>query len=141
MSLSQVFMDYFNLNSYAVRVLPGMGGTEVVVSKNGDRGTATRQLPEYQVALIACASIGIDIDPPPPLDFTADEDPGPPLRDAAVRHDWLAPYDYIGVAVQGSSENAPVWRIRRIAPSFDGQAVSMTATNAVWTNREAEVYV
>jgi len=159
-SVAAAFLSYYGLDSYSSRVLGGMGGCEVVVSKDGLRAEAVSvwasgsftavvdDVPvgaiddgsEFAVALLACAAIGLDIDPPPTL-VLPPEDPGPPLRDVEVRHDWIDPYDYVGVAVQGSSVLDPVWRIRRIAPSPDGEAVSTTATGAVWNNREAEVYV
>lgn len=67
-SLSEIFTAYFDLDSYSKRTLPGSGGIEVVVSKDGLRGEAVMEATEYVVALAACVELGLDIDPPPPLE-------------------------------------------------------------------------
>lgn len=64
-SLSEAFMAHYQLAGYSMRVLPGLGGVEVAVAKDGLRGEYTGQLPEYDIALLACAQIGLDVTNPP----------------------------------------------------------------------------
>lgn len=95
---------------------------------------------EYHVAQFACAGLGLDTDPGPPLDGG---EPWPAAVDTdgrLVRHEWVEPYDYIGVADPGTPEGNPAWRIRRIEVALNGEVTTTTAAGA-WTDRATEEYV
>lgn len=105
MSLSQTFTPYYDLDSYAARILPGTGGTEVIVSKDGARGEATSEYGEYVAALMACTSMGLDTSTPPPNPADPAGGPAPqtPWPDKIIR---LSDYDNSTPAVDGQ---AVVW--------------------------------
>jgi len=59
-----------------------------------------------------------------------------------VRSDFVSGVNYIGNALQGSSESDSVWRIKKTTISSDGAILSnLTATNVRWTDRLIETYV
>jgi hypothetical protein len=55
------------------------------------------------------------------------------------RHDFQSPYDYCGVAPDGTAESAPNWTITRLTVSLNGSVVTGTAVGA-WTNRTELIY-
>lgn len=57
-----------------------------------------------------------------------------------VRHDWVDPNDYIGVAAAGTLESASAWDIRRLAVSVDGGVTVTTAEGVKWNDRLTESY-
>ena len=58
-----------------------------------------------------------------------------------LESDWVAPYNYLGEAVPGSSTSASVWTIRRIQVSSSGATTTLSsAPNVKWTDRYTVVY-
>jgi hypothetical protein len=55
------------------------------------------------------------------------------------RHDFQSPYDYCGVAPDGTAESAPNWTITRLTVFLNGSVVTGTAVGA-WTNRTELIY-
>jgi hypothetical protein len=73
-----------------------------------------------------------------PLGLKGDTGPeGPRLL---RKHDYVDPYSYCGVALEGSLTSANVWTITRITISFDGTVTTATATNVAWDNRYTVPY-
>jgi hypothetical protein len=69
--------------------------------------------------------------------------PGPqgPSRASERRHDWSAPYDYIGTAPLGTADNTAAWRITRLTVSTAGAVTATgTATGVTWTGRSGHTY-
>lgn len=59
-----------------------------------------------------------------------------------VRSDFVSGVNYIGNALQGSSESDSVWRIKKTTISSDGEILNnLTATNVRWTDRLIETYI
>lgn len=59
-----------------------------------------------------------------------------------VRSDFISGVNYIGNAIQGSSESSEVWRIKKTTIDSDGSIVSnLTANNVRWTDRLTASYV
>jgi hypothetical protein len=56
------------------------------------------------------------------------------------KHDYVDPYSYCGVALEGSLTSANVWTITRITISSDGTVTTATATNVAWDNRYTVPY-
>jgi hypothetical protein len=58
------------------------------------------------------------------------------------RHNYVAPYDYIGKAITGSIDSSTVWKITRLTIS-DGGTVTETnfATNVNWTDHLTHIYL
>lgn len=66
---------------------------------------------------------------------------GPPgesfVREA--RSDWVAPNSYMGIAAEGSSESATVWKVTRVTVS--GSSVTVAVASPIrWTDRLTAVY-
>ena len=59
--------------------------------------------------------------------------PAPPVT--LRRHDWVAPYSYCGVALEGTGEDETGWRITRV--NADG---GFAVAEGIWDNRTTEVY-
>jgi hypothetical protein len=58
------------------------------------------------------------------------------------RHDFSLPHDYLGVAIIGSAESLPVWKITRLTINAAGQVTATgVAVNVSWTNRYSVVYI
>ena len=55
------------------------------------------------------------------------------------RHDFQSPYDYCGVAPDGTSESTPNWTITRLNVALNGTATTGQATGS-WTNRTELIY-
>jgi hypothetical protein len=55
------------------------------------------------------------------------------------RSDYVYPYQYSGVSLLGSSENDPVWLIKRINFTTFNSPVIQQATGS-WTNRYSLTY-
>jgi hypothetical protein len=60
--------------------------------------------------------------------------------ESEIRHDFQAPYDYLGKAVSGSSESSNVWTITRLTIASDGSTVLQSAINVSWNNRYSVIY-
>ena len=59
-----------------------------------------------------------------------------------VRSDFVSGINYIGNAIQGSSESSEVWRIKKTTIDSNGSIVSnLTANNVRWTDRLTASYV
>ena len=56
------------------------------------------------------------------------------------RTDWVNPYDYMGVAVQGSSETTYVWTITRITVSSAGNVTTSVLYNRRWSDHLTLTY-
>jgi hypothetical protein len=57
------------------------------------------------------------------------------------RHSWEPPYDYLGIALLGSSENNAVWSITRLTISSAGMVTAkQKAVNHSWSNRATATY-
>lgn len=59
------------------------------------------------------------------------------------RHDYVATgygVSYCGVAITGSADSDPVWRITRITVQSNGSTVTAIAVNVAWTNRLSVTY-
>ena len=68
-TIADAFMSWYSLQSYSCRVMPGMGGYEVIVYDGTNTGRAAAEgLDEYSVALAACQAIGLDVNNPPTVD-------------------------------------------------------------------------
>jgi len=55
------------------------------------------------------------------------------------RSDYVYPYQYSGISLLGSSENDPVWRIKRIDFTIFNSPIIQQATGS-WTNRYLLIY-
>lgn len=88
--------------------------------------------------------IDVDLQPQPgspsipaPIDISISSGlPGQSAQREA-RHAWSAPYSYIGIAAEGSDEDAPVWRITRINGNTAETAEAMPVA---WSDRLTAVY-
>ena len=57
------------------------------------------------------------------------------------RHDWAAPYDYLGTAPAGTADGTAGWTITRLTVSTAGVVTATgTATNVTWTGRASHTY-
>ena len=50
-------------------------------------------------------------------------------------------YLYLGEAISGSAESAPVWDISRLAISSSGDTTTQTTSSAAWTDRYVVTYL
>lgn len=57
-----------------------------------------------------------------------------------LRHDWVSPYSYCGVAPLGVSELDNSWTIHRIEVIQDGTVIVLSATNVSWNDRYTVIY-
>jgi hypothetical protein len=57
-----------------------------------------------------------------------------------VRHNWVSPNDYIGVAELGTGESESLWTITRVTVNVDGSSTSGVCTDVSWNDRLTEVY-
>ena len=56
--------------------------------------------------------------------------------------DYVGTTSYIGRAVQGSAFSSPVWRIKRVTTTSDGDLINIdTATDVAWDNRTTATYL
>jgi len=55
--------------------------------------------------------------------------------------DWVEPFNYMGRAVIGSPDDAPVWFITRIEVTEDGLTIIKRATAVKWTERLTATYL
>jgi hypothetical protein len=55
--------------------------------------------------------------------------------------DWVEPYNYMGRAVTGSPEDAPIWFITRIEITEEGHTIIKHATAVKWTERLTATYL
>jgi hypothetical protein len=58
----------------------------------------------------------------------------------ATRHDYTAPYSYMGTATSGSAEASTVWTIKRINVAADGTTIVQSASAVTWTGRAGHTY-
>jgi hypothetical protein len=57
------------------------------------------------------------------------------------RHDYVAPYDYIGKAVAGSTDASTAWKITRLTISDSGNVTeTKSANNVNWTDHLTHTY-
>jgi hypothetical protein len=109
-------------------------------------GTGTTNFGNNLEVIVALATIGPQ-GPIGPVGPTGPQGPqgntgpqGPPLPVKLRRSDWVEPYSYCGVAVEGTGEDEDGWLITRIEVANDGSVTVLTAVNAVWDDRLTEVY-
>jgi hypothetical protein len=57
-----------------------------------------------------------------------------------TRHDYVAPYSYIGTALTGSAEASAVWTIKRINVAADGTTSVQSVSAVTWTGRVGHTY-
>lgn len=58
-----------------------------------------------------------------------------------LRHDYVAPYDYLGKAVAGSTDSSTTWKITRLTISDSGTVTeTKSANNVNWTNHLTHTY-
>ena len=57
-----------------------------------------------------------------------------------VRHDFVSPNDYMGLAAAGSANSASVWHITRLAVDSAGATTVTHATNVKWDDRLTATY-
>lgn len=57
-----------------------------------------------------------------------------------VRHDFVSPNDYMGVAPAGSATSASVWTITSLAISPAGATTVTHATGVKWDDRLSATY-
>jgi hypothetical protein len=66
---------------------------------------------------------------------------GPAPPKTLRRHDFVSPYSYCGLAVEGTLDTDEAWAISRIEINGAGDIVAtLTATDVAWTNRLTETY-
>ncbi len=57
------------------------------------------------------------------------------------RYSQSGNYQYVGIAVAGSSESDPVWTIQRLTYASGVWVITQTATGVDWTNRASHTYI
>lgn len=62
------------------------------------------------------------------------------IKNYVNKYDFIAPYNYCGVAIKGALETADDWIITRIQINANGTNTTTKATNVAWSDRLTVIY-